>query len=162
MEYPRIILQVLTNKHTGDQVKVIDKYHKSWGADEYIVYPILSLFQDENNKTDWFSETDLRQRKYMDFNPSLLGKVCGALYNFMIIEQDGSIPPCCTSINPENDFSKWDNAKELTDMFNSTKHISARRQFKNYHSDKSILCHDCSIYLSYLETKRGNVKRWVS
>jgi len=157
-KHPKITLQFLRNKFTGDQIEVIKSKFKKWGADEYIVYNMSTIFKDRSKKIarNWFSDLDIKNRKYMDVDIPLLRNICGSLYNFMIIEQDGSITPCCFCTDPQDDFEKWDNNKELLELYNSEKYVEARKMFREYSSkNKNIVCHDCSVYLSYWEDQLG-------
>ena len=151
-KYPVISLQFLRNKFTGNQVKVIEDNFLQWGADNYYVCDMTTVFKDHDLDTarKWFSDQEIEQRRYLDIDVSMHGKPCYFLYNTMIIEQDGSIPSCCFATDPKDDFEQWDNTKSILEMYNSDRIIQARRMFKEKTHCNSSTCDDCSVFITYL------------
>lgn len=151
--YPIVSLQYLRSKYTTNQVDVIDKNYRTWGADRYYACDMTTIFKDrDNNKAlQWFSEEEIAKRKYLDVNFSMLGEVCPFLYNFMIVEQDGSMPPCCWATDPVDDFFQWDNSMTIKQMYTTIKFKKARRCFEKRVLVKSLPCWNCSILISYLD-----------
>lgn len=150
-EYPKISLQFLRNKYTKDQIKELENNYKNWGADDYYVCDMTTIFKDRNKETelDWLEEEDIKQRKYCDIDVCMHGKTCYFLYTTMIIEQDGSIPPCCFSTNIKDDYSKWDNSKTINQMYNSEKFIEARKLFRDKENNPDSTCNDCTVFITY-------------
>lgn len=151
--YPIISLQYLCNKYTTNQIQVIDENYKEWGADNYYFCDMTTMFKDRDNTKalQWFSAEEISRRQYLDVNFSMLGKKCPFLYNYMIIEQDGSIPPCCWSTDPKDDFFQWDNTMTIKQMFNTDNFKIARKMFKDKKTIKKLACNDCSIFLTYAQ-----------
>lgn len=150
--YPIISLQYLSSRYTTNQIEVIDKNHRSWGANRYYTCELTTVFKDrDNNKAlQWFAEDEISRRKYLDVNYSMLGKVCPFIYDFLIIEQDGSMPPCCWSTDPADNFFYWNNDMTIKQMYNTSKYKKARRCFTERVVDKNLPCWNCSILISYL------------
>lgn len=150
-EYPKISLQFLKNKFTQNQIKVLEENYKEFGGDDYYVCDMTTIFKDRNKETElfWLEEEDINKRKYCDIDVSMHGKVCYFLYTTMIIEQDGSIPPCCFSTNISDDYSKWDNSKTINEMYNSNKFVKARKLFKNKKVASNLTCSDCTVFITY-------------
>jgi MoaA/NifB/PqqE/SkfB family radical SAM enzyme len=151
--FPFISLQYLVSKYTSNQPDIIRQNYKKWGADRYSLDEMTTLFKDRDNTrvAQWFTAEEIKRRKYLDVNYSMLGEKCPFLHNYMIVEQDGSIPPCCWSTDPRDDFFHWDNAMTLKQMYHTEKFNIARRMFNNEKTSASIVCNDCSIYLSYIQ-----------
>lgn len=146
--YPIITLQYLVTKHTSKQINYIKNNYKTIGADRYEFYPITSVWGDNKGALlkDWITEDEYKKRSYFDIDFGFLGKRCDFIYSTMIIEQDGSIAPCCYTTNPMDDFTHWDDSKPITQMFNSEKFLEARKLFSdnNYLND-NIACNRCSM-----------------
>ena len=151
--YPKISLQFLRNRFTGNQLEVLHREHKALGADAYYVCDMTMPFKDHDidKARQWFTEGDIRRRKYLDIDVSMHGKVCYFLYTTMIIEQDGSIPPCCFSTQPTDDYGKWEHHKSITEMYNSERFVSARKAFKQRFSAAASTCSDCTVLRTYLD-----------
>lgn len=150
-KFPKISLQFLRNKYTKAQIKTLEENYKQWGADDYYVCDMTTIFKDRDIESakKWLDDEDIERRKYLDIDVGMHGKYCYFLYTTMIIEQDGSIPPCCFSTNKEDDYSKWDNSKTINEMFNSEKFIKARELFKTKKIDSKLTCNDCTVFITY-------------
>ncbi|MDY0187009.1 radical SAM/SPASM domain-containing protein [Syntrophus buswellii] len=149
--YPVISLQYLRNKYTTNQIKVIAENYTKWGADRYYSCDMTTVFKDRDTARafQWFSEEEIARRKYLDVNFSMLGKRCPFLYDYLIVEQDGSIPPCCWCTDPADDFFQWDNTMTIQQMYNTDKFKRARRMFQDRKAEETLVCNDCSIFLTY-------------
>lgn len=161
--YPKISLQFLKNKFTKDQIDILKENYKQFGGDDYYVCDMTTIFKDRNKETElaWLDEESINARKYCDIDVDMHGKCCSFLYSTMIIEQDGSIPPCCFSTNKKDDYSKWDNFKTINEMYNSKKFIEARKLFKNKETNHDLTCNDCTVFITYNEKKMAQ-KPFVS
>lgn len=151
--YPRIILQYLRNKYTTPEIlqKLKHSYRK-WGADEYTVCDMTGIYKDRDMQRarEWFSDEDIKERPYFDIDRSLYGLFCPFLYDFMIIEQDGSIPACCFTTDPTYDFGHWDDNKTILEMYNSELFRRARNMFIHKKADQDCVCADCGVFLTYV------------
>ncbi len=152
---PKISLQFLINKHTGNQIETIKQRYKGWGADEFYVDEMTTVFKDRNHGIykEWFTDDQIRQRRYLDVPSNMLGRVCYFLYTTMIIEQDGSIPACCFTTDPKDDYSVWDTNKSIQEMYNTDRFVSARRLFRDRAKDESLTCNDCSVFITFQDEK---------
>ena len=152
-EFPKISLQFLKNKYTKNQIEVLEKNYQQWGADDYYTYDMTVIFKDRNKEyfKEWFEEDEIKRRKYLDIDSEWFGKMCLFLYQIMVIEQDGSIPSCCFATSPKDDYSKWDNKKSITEMFNSEKFMQARKMFKEKTNCNTSTCNDCSMFITYCQ-----------
>lgn len=150
-EYPRISLQYLRNKFTTNQADVIKENHRKWGADDYYVSDMTTVFKDRNmeRNKEWFDQDEIKKRKYLDIDVSMHGIRCYFLYTTMVIDHDGTIPPCCFTTNPGDDFGLWDNNKSISGMYNSENYIKARRMFKEKHADSSLVCNNCTAFITF-------------
>ncbi len=148
---PKISLQFLKNKYTGNQIEILKQRYKEWGADEFYIDEMTTVFKERDIQTyrQWFDEDEINRRGYLDVPSNMLGKVCYFLYTTMIIEQDGSIPACCFTTDPKDDYSNWDGTKTVNDLFNSERFVNARKLFRQRGSDTSLTCNDCSVFLSF-------------
>jgi MoaA/NifB/PqqE/SkfB family radical SAM enzyme len=151
LKFPIIDLQFLKNRHNEFQIDTLKKEYKKFGADKFTICDMTGIFKDNNVEKYkyWFEEDDIITRKYLDVDQRMLRNVCQFLYNIMIIDQDGSIPPCCFSTDPADDFGGWDSNKTILEMYNSEKFIAARKIFKEHSYDKDVCCSNCSVVLSY-------------
>lgn len=149
-KYPRISLQYLKSKFTKYQIRIIREHYKKWGADDFYVCDMTTVFKDRNREREreWFNEEEISRRKYLDIDVSMHGKRCYFLYTTMIIEQDGSIPPCCFATEKKDDFSKWDFSRNIAEMFNSEKFVKAREMFVSKKSC-DVTCKDCTVFTTY-------------
>lgn len=154
-KYPKISLQFLRNKYTKEQISSLENSYKELGADEYYVCDMTTIFKDRSyaSAIEWLEEEDINRRKYCDIDLSMQGSLCYFLYKVMIIEQDGSIPPCCFSTNKSDDYSKWDNSKSIKEMYNSEKFRISREMFKDLKLNKQSTCHNCTMMLTYNGSK---------
>lgn len=152
--YPKISLQFLRNRFTQNQIEVLHQEHKRLGADSYYVCDMTMPFKDHDleKARQWFSEDEIRHRRYLDIDVSMHGKLCYFLYTTMIIEQDGSIPPCCFSTKPADDYGKWESRKTIGEMYNSARFVQARTIFKDKTRSAGSTCDDCTVLRTYLET----------
>lgn len=150
-EYPRISLQYLRNKFTKEQVEVIKEKHREWGADDYYVCDMTTIFKDRDTEKNrsWFEKDEIERRRFLDVDTSMHGKRCYFLYTTMIIEQDGTLPPCCFTTDPDDDFGVWDGKKSLAEMFNSEKFIKARQIFNERKPLPGFTCSNCSVFITY-------------
>ena len=149
---PKVSLQFLRNKFTQSQVEVLHKEYKRLGADSYYVCDMTMPFKDHDIEKAklWFSEDEILRRKYLDIDVSMHGKVCYFLYTTMIIEQDGSIPPCCFSTQPAADYGRWESNKTIGDMYNSARFVEARGIFREKTRASGSTCDDCTVLRTYL------------
>lgn len=156
-EYPVISLQFLRNKFTENQVEIIEKNYRQWGADKYYVCDMTTVFKDRDMiaARQWFSDQEIAQRKYLDIDVSMHGKPCYFLYTTMIVEQDGSIPSCCFATDPSDDFGKWDNSRSILEMFNSDRFVQARRMFREQRHCSASTCDDCCVFTTWLDSRDG-------
>lgn len=154
-EFPIMQLQYLENKYTTTEKEIIHDTYKDLGFDEYVIYDMLSMYGDQNKErlNSWFTKGQIENNKYLDMPESMLYKKCTFLYNQMIVEQDGSIAPCCFTTNIKDDFTNWDSEKSINDMYNSIKFQEARKMFKTKVIEKNNTCAGCSVFKSYI---RGN------
>ena len=152
-EYPRISLQFLRNKYTKEQIKTLEENYKQWGADDYYICDMTTIFKDQGNEValSWFDEEDIKIRKYLDIDVEMHGKYCHFLYKNMIIEQDGSIPPCCFSTDRKDDYAYWDDSKTIQEMYNSEKFVNARKLFKTKKVKSDLTCNDCTVFITYAQ-----------
>lgn len=150
-EYPRISLQYLRNKFTKGQVEVIKEKHREWGADDYYVCDMTTIFKDRDMEKNrrWFEGDEIERRRFLDIDTAMHGKRCCFLYTTMVIEQDGTIPPCCFATDPNDDFGVWDGKKSLSEMFNSEKFIKARQAFNERRPLPGLTCSNCSVFITY-------------
>ena len=149
--YPIISLQYLRNKFTTNQIDVIKEKHKEWGADDYYVCDMTTIFKDRNmeKNKEWFDQDEINKRKYLDVDVSMHGRRCYFLYTAMVIEQDGSIVPCCFATDPNDDFGQWDNRKTIIEMYNSEKFVKARSIFKNRVPQNNLVCSSCPAFITF-------------
>lgn len=150
--YPRIILQYLRNKYTTPEIlQELKRSYAQWGADEYVVCDMTGIFKDKDmgRAREWFSDEDIKQRPYLDIDRSLYGCFCPFLYDFMVIEQDGSIPACCFATDPAQDFGHWDDNKTILEMYNSELFRRARSMFIRKKANQGCVCTDCGVFLTY-------------
>lgn len=154
-KYPIVKLQYLRNKFTTNQFEIIQSKLEEFNADECFQCDMTSMFKDRNraNLLQWFTEEEIKQRKFLDVDVTMQKTVCNYLYNFMIIEQDGSIPACCFSTKKSDDFSFWQSELSLIEMYNSQKFVEARENFQCKSAKNKSYCNDCSVYLSYVRKK---------
>ncbi len=150
-EYPKIILQFLRNKYTGNQIEEIKSNYKKWGADEYVVYDMTTIFKDRDleKAKEWFDDKEIKTRKFLDVDIPSQGQYCYFINDFMIIEQDGSIAPCCYSTDPAENYGMWDPDKSLSENYNSYRIKAARKMFNEKISFDGHICNDCSVFLTY-------------
>lgn len=153
--FPKVSLQFLRNRFTRNQVEILHAQHKQLGADRYYVCDMTVPFKDHDLETaqQWFSEDEIRRRRYLDIDLSMHGRVCYFLYTTMIIEQDGSIPPCCFSTKLEDDYGKWESHKTIGAMYNSERFVQARAAFKEKSQAPGLTCDDCTVLCTYLEAE---------
>lgn len=157
--YPVIDLQFLVNRYNIKEVAKLKSNFKDFGADYAFTTETILPFKcsDKSLAKQWLPDEEILKRKYLDVDIWTLYKVCPFLYKFMIIEQDGSIPPCCYVTDPEDDFTCFDDSKSISDLYNSERFISARKLFNNYSSvvthseENNLVCNQCSVYKSYKE-----------
>lgn len=154
-KYPEIVLQFLLNKHSSEEVEMVRRFYKKWGFDRYVTYNMSTVFKDRNPLTarKWFTDREIQNRKYMDIDYPLMGRTCKSLYNSMIIEQDGSITPCCFCTDPRDDFGIWNDDMNIQEMYNEEKYIQARDMFKVGKSRNDIVCDDCSVFMSCINPR---------
>jgi MoaA/NifB/PqqE/SkfB family radical SAM enzyme len=158
--YPVIDLQFLVNKYNFNEVAELKRTFKDLGADyAYATETVLPFkCNDKSLAEQWLAEEEIEKRKYLDVDLWTLYKVCQFLYKFMIIDQDGSIPPCCYVTDPDDDFTCFDDSKSISDLFNNDIFINARKLFNNrdHVADRgavnNLVCRQCSVYKSYMET----------
>lgn len=152
-EFPTITLQYLKNKFTTTQIETIKNNYKNWGADEYIVYDMTTVFKDNSHETarKWFTDEEITRRRFLDVDVCFQGKHCLFLNEFMVIEQDGSIASCCYSTNPDEDFGRWDKNKSLVENYNSPRRQSARKMFNEKKGIPGFVCSDCTIFKTYCD-----------
>lgn len=158
--YPRIILQYLRNKYTTPEIlQELNHSYTKWGADEYTVSDMAGIFKDRDKQRarEWFSDEDIKQRPYLDIDRSLYGHFCPFLYDFMVIEQDGSIPACCFATDSTHDFGRWDDNKTILEMYNSKSFIRARRMFIYKNADQDYVCSGCGVFLTYVLKEKKHV-----
>jgi MoaA/NifB/PqqE/SkfB family radical SAM enzyme len=159
--YPVIDLQFLVNKYNMNEVSKLKRNFKDFGADFAFTTETILPFKcnDIDLARQWLPEGEIFKRKYFDVDLWVLNKVCPFLYKFMIIEQDGSIPPCCYTTDPIDYFAHFDNSKIINEIYNTEKFINARRLFNNAESVLSsgetngLACIQCSVYKSYIERR---------
>ncbi|MEW5850466.1 MAG: radical SAM protein [Myxococcota bacterium] len=149
--HPTLILQFLRNKFTGNQVELLQRQYREWGFDELLVDDMTTLFKDRDlaNARAWFEEEEIHRRGYMDVPVTMLGRTCTMLYDTMIIEQDGSIPPCCFSTDPQDDFAHWSPSGTLEELVNAPRFVTARRMFRERHAEPGHPCSACSVFESH-------------
>lgn len=151
--YPAISLQFLRNKYTCDQLRILEEKYREWGADDFYVCDMTTIFKDRDLESarQWFDDEEIARRRYLDVDVSMHGKPCYFLYTTMIIEQDGSIPSCCFATDPRDDYAVWDNDKSILEMYNSPRFVQARRMFRDKCRDSSSTCDDCSVFTTCME-----------
>jgi len=150
-KYPRISLQYLKNKFTKGQVEVIRQKHREWGADDYYVCDMTTIFKDHDPEKAryWFEQDEIDRRRYLDIDVAMHRKRCYFLYTTMIIDHDGSISPCCFTTDPDDDFAVWDSQKSIFEMYNSEKFIEARKMFNEKKAILGLTCSNCSVFITY-------------
>lgn len=155
-KYPVIILQFLKNKYTDGQIKYLKENYKKWGADEYLVCDMTTIFKDSNIETakKWFDDEEIKERKYLDVDVSMHGRRCYFLYTTMIIDHDGTVAPCCFTTDPKDDFTRWDDSKTILEMYNSEKFLTARRMFKEKNVNSDIACNTCTAFITFCDKNR--------
>ncbi len=155
--YPIITLQYLVTKYTSKQINYIKNNYKKIGADRYEFYPITSVWGDNKGERlkNWITDDEYEKRLYFDIDFGFLGKRCDFIYSTMIIEQDGSIAPCCYTTNPIDDFTHWDGSKSIKQMFNSENFLEARKLFRdnNYLND-NVACNRCSMLKGFRKQEK--------
>jgi glycosyltransferase involved in cell wall biosynthesis len=152
-QFPKISLQFLRNKYTGHQIEILKAEHRRLGADAYYVCDMTMPFKDHDpdQARKWFSEDEIRRRRFLDIDLSMHGKPCYFLYTTLIVEQDGSIPPCCFSTRPADDYSRWQSTLSLREMYNTPRFVQARRLFKEKSVAPDSTCDGCTVLRTYLE-----------
>ncbi len=153
-QYPRVTLQYLRTKFTKDQPEIIRKNLGQFGADYFSVEELCMPFRnyDDQLARQWLTEEEISARRYLDVGASMHTQVCSFLYTTMVIEQDGSIPPCCYSTSPADDFGAWDDQKTIQEMYNTDKFQEGRKLFRTG-SSKNFVCKGCSAFRTYQRAK---------
>ena len=156
--FPKIRLQFLLNKYNNHEIGELERCCGEVGADSFFTTELVLLFgsNDMNVAREWLTEEEIARREYFDVDLWALDKVCPFLYKYMVIEQDGSIPPCCYTSHSRDDFGHFNESKSINDHYNSDLFMAGRRLFKTF--DKSfhqeIICDRCSVYKSYRKKSR--------
>lgn len=150
-KFPIIILQFLRNKYADGQLQILKDNYRKWGADEYLICDMTTIFKDRDidGAREWFDDDEIARRKFLDIDTAMHGKRCYFLYTTMVIDHDGTIAPCCFTTDPGDDFGLWDNNKSISEMYNSENYIKARRMFKEKHADSSLVCNNCTAFITF-------------
>jgi MoaA/NifB/PqqE/SkfB family radical SAM enzyme len=154
--YPVIDLQFLTNRYNSDEVSALMRDFRDIGADFAFTAETIMPFKcnDKGLARQWLTDAEIENRKYIDVDSWTLYNVCAFLYKFMIVEQDGSIPPCCYTTDPADDFSVFDESKTINEIFNSDRFVRARRLFSDPSAGTDeVVCAQCSVLRSYREKR---------
>jgi len=148
---PRVTLQYLRTRFTTDQPEAIRRNLGLYGADDLIVEDLGMPFQDYDAELarEWLKEEEISRRRYLDVGVSMHARGCPFLYSTMVIEQDGSIPPCCYSTSPEDDFGRWNNDLTLQQMFNAEGYQAGRKLFRSGVAGAGSVCSRCSAFQLY-------------
>jgi len=158
--YPKITLQYLRNKFTTNEVSIIKRLHKKWGADDYVVYDMTMPFRDRNvrNALEWFTQEEIDCRRYLDIDLCWQAKYCSFIKDYMVIEQDGSIPSCCYATDPEDNFGFWDDSRSIGELFTSRRRAEAIKMFETRQKVPGNPCSDCAIFETWADpSKKGRV-----
>jgi Predicted Fe-S oxidoreductases len=154
--YPIIDLQFLVNNHNIHEVKEIEKEFENLGADSWYKTETVLPFgvNDIELARKWLQNEDIKNRNgYFDIDKFMFNKTCAFLYKYLIIEQDGSIPPCCYSTNPKDDFGNINDYNNILELYNNDKFVEGRKLFKmeDYAKVHNLICSSCSAYKCFRE-----------
>ena len=152
---PLITWQFLRNKFNMHEIPDLERRHKEFGADCYTVPETVLQFMNNDHEyaQGWISGEEIQRRWYLDVDSSFHGKKCIFLHNVMIIEHDGSIPPCCYSTDPAHDFESFDKTKTISDLYNSQRFQDGRRLFRG-EDVRDSFCRECSVFLTYQQQRQ--------
>lgn len=156
-KYPFIELQFLKHRYNLGDENELEEVAEELGVDNYYSTELTMPFmeKDQSRAKSWLRDEVYNQWISNDMDDWILqGQVCPFLYKFMTIESDLSMPACCYSNYPENDFCSWDDSKSLKEIWNSEKYISARKLFLEKKSEGEIICSQCSAYKHF----KDNIK----
>jgi hypothetical protein len=69
---------------------------------------------------------------------------CDRLWRCGLLNSDGTVPPCCDVLRPENDFDTYVTGRRFREIWNNDRFRAARRSFKNRaESGIPVICCEC-------------------
>jgi sulfatase maturation enzyme AslB (radical SAM superfamily) len=153
---PRIVWQFLRNRHNVHEVAEARRRFREIGADEVIFPETVTRFMDNDpeHAREWLPDGDLDRRQFFDIDTSFFGRPCMFLHSVMIVEQDGSIPPCCYSTEPTFDFGHFEPGHGARELFNAKRFREARALFAGNPSVESP-CRECTMYKTFGSHRRA-------
>lgn len=151
--YPEIRIQYIRSKFTTNQPELIEANLAAWGADSAYVCDMTMEFKnhDYQQALNWFTPEEIAERRFMDLPPEWHGKRCAFLDDWLIIEQDGSIPGCCYATDPADDFGWWDDNRTVAELFTSVRRAQAQKMFDTKTALPGHPCTDCSAFITWVD-----------
>jgi len=160
--FPVVELQFLIHKFNYHEKDKVLQLGRELGADHVYCSELTLPFgcKDSQLAKDWLAPEVLQNWDSYDMDNFMLqGQRCRFLYDFMIIEPDGTIPPCCYTNFPEHDFGIWDEKRTLSEIWNSEKFLNARKLFSGLNNaGGDVVCEKCSAFKHYTTgTNNGKI-----
>ena len=138
---PEIIWKFLVFKHNEHEIASVRTIFKDWGADRLILSkPIM----DFNMLEDGFAFSSIPEysnavspsKTAMKAGHKRRLNRCTFLFEALTLNPDGSVSPCCGTVDEDDDFAKYSPTDGFFSAWNSDKFQTARSLF----SKSQVLC----------------------
>ena len=136
---PLIIWQYLVFKHNEKELNIAEKLAKEIGVDEinfakpWCPEDWISTLPQYNN----YKINNNNKKEYIQ-----LSKQCYCLWTTMVINADGSVSPCCSVEDKQNDFGNFFN-QSFFSLWNNKNYRIARKY--NVKKEKGSVTNICTI-----------------
>ena len=125
---PYVTLRMLVNRHNEHEIEDVRRMATELGVDVFTTGALFVNTADREQAGEWLPQDECLS--YYDYSAGELQNVwhCADLWEAMVINWDGGLPPCCWVQNAENDFDDA-LARPLKDIWNDAAYVSSRRVF---------------------------------